>query len=144
MARDGRPRGAFTDSCPGKDECITGTPGSGPGGGGVVGHLGGGPPLVGTAADQQPHVTLPPVRRTCRSRRSFTIRLREPRRGRLRRAAVFVNGRRVRTVTGRRLRARVDLRGLPRGRYRVRVVAVTTTGRRLVRTRAYRTCVSVT
>jgi hypothetical protein len=43
-------------------------------------------------------------------------------------------------VRGKRLRARVNLSGLPRGRYVVRVVARTNTGRTLVRTRRYRTC----
>jgi alpha-D-xyloside xylohydrolase len=75
--------------------------------------------------------------RRCASRRRFRIRLR---RG-LDSARVYVNGRRVRTLRGRRLRARVDLRGLPRGRFTVRVVGRTRSGRTLVATRRYRTCV---
>lgn len=75
--------------------------------------------------------------RTCRSRRRFTIRLSR----RLARADVFVNGRRVRTLRGRRLRSRVDLRGLPRGRFTVRVVGRTRSGRTVIARRAYRTCV---
>ena len=75
--------------------------------------------------------------RTCASRRSFVIRLA---RG-LASARVYVNGRRVRTLRGSRLRARVDLRGLPRGRFVVRVVGRTSSGRTVVRQRAYRTCV---
>jgi hypothetical protein len=35
----------------------------------------------------------------------------------------------------------VDLRGLPVGRYTVRVVVTTTRGKRLVSTRRYRTCI---
>ena len=50
---------------------------------------------------------------------------------------VFVNGRRVRVV---RRHARVDLRGLPRGRFFVRVVGRTRGGRRYVAQRTYRTC----
>ena len=81
--------------------------------------------------------------RRCVSRRSFSIRLRVPRKvGRVRRATVFVNGKRVRVVRGgRRLRARVDLRGLPRGRFLVRVELATSRGKRVLETRAYRTCV---
>lgn len=79
-------------------------------------------------------------RPACASRRSFFIRLRAPRGQRLRRATVFVNGRKVRVLRGRRLRARVNLRGLPRGAFSVRVVAVTTTGRRVSGTRRYHTC----
>ena len=83
-----------------------------------------------------------PGSRACRSRRAFTIRLRRPRRGgRIRSAKVFVDGKRVKVLRGRRLRARVNLRGLPRGRYTVRVVIRTTRGKRIVAKRRYRTCV---
>jgi len=85
-------------------------------------------------------VSLPEAR-TCRSRRSFRIRLREPKADPLVSAIVDVNGRRVRVVKGRRLSAPVDLRNLPRGRYAVKIVATTATGRVLQGTRRYRTCV---
>jgi hypothetical protein len=91
-------------------------------------------------ASRRSTVQLPSTR-TCRSRRDFSIRLRQPRRGRIRVAQVYVNGKRVRVVRGRRLRSRVNLRGLPRGRFAVRVVITTTRGQRIVRTRRYRTCV---
>ena len=78
-----------------------------------------------------------PAARRCVSRRLLRIRLR---RG-LRSAQVFVNGKRVRVLRGRkRLRARVNLRGLPKGVARVVIVARTTKGRTLVQTRRYRTC----
>ncbi|HVL94372.1 MAG TPA: hypothetical protein VM266_00790 [Solirubrobacteraceae bacterium] len=57
------------------------------------------------------------------------------------RAKVFVNGKQVRVLRGKRLRARVVLRGLPKGTYRVRIVAWTNRGRRVVDNRKYRTCV---
>jgi len=82
-----------------------------------------------------------PSTRTCRSRRDFSIRLHRPKRGRIRSARVYVNGKRVKVVRGRRVRSRVDLRGLPAGRYTVRVVVRTTRGRRIVSRRRYRTCV---
>jgi hypothetical protein len=82
-----------------------------------------------------------PSARTCRSRRDFSIRLRKPKRGRIKTARVYVNGKRVKTLRGRRVRARVNLRGLPRGRYTVRVVVTTTRGQRIVTKRRYRTCV---
>ncbi len=78
----------------------------------------------------------------CASRRSFRIRLRGRRGDPVRSASVLVNGRRVRVLRGRRLRARVDLRGLPKGQVIVRVVARTAHGRRLVETRTYHTCVA--
>jgi hypothetical protein len=82
-----------------------------------------------------------PSARTCRSRRNFSIRLRKPKRGRIKEARVYVNGKRVRVLRGKRLRSKVDLRGLPAGRYTVKVVVITTRGKRLTTTRRYRTCV---
>ncbi|HEX6944934.1 MAG TPA: hypothetical protein VF196_02000, partial [Casimicrobiaceae bacterium] len=82
-----------------------------------------------------------PTARVCRSRRDFSIRLRQPRRGRIRTARVYVNGKQVKVLRGRRLRSRVDLRGLPASRYTVRVVVTTTRGQRIVSTRRYRTCI---
>ena len=147
---DGSAWTALVDSCPNaKDECITGLTIDTPRGEGVVGQLVGGAPLRGTVAEQKPQIELPPAAgaeraappgRACRSRRSFSIRLREPKRGRLTEARVYVNGKQVQVVRGKRLRAPVNLRGLPKGRYTVRVVAVTSTGQRLERKRRYRTC----
>lgn len=112
-----------------------------------------------SAASGAPEVQLvagsqaPP--RVCKSRRRFTIRLsKKVRRAEVLATAVYVNGKRVkvRYVAGR-LRATIDLRGLPRGRYEVKAVIrvrkaieVTRNGRkvrtrRLVETRSYRTCV---
>ena len=86
-------------------------------------------------------VTLPRQgRRRCLSRRSFTIRLREPRGDALATASVFVNGRRVETRRGERITAPINLRGLPRGRYTVRITARTVLGRSISGTRRYRTC----
>jgi hypothetical protein len=87
--------------------------------------------------------------RKCVSRRSFSIRLRAPKGQRLKRATIFVAGKRVSvrsgkkrltTLTGRRLTAPVSLRGLPRDTFTVRVEAVTSSGRRLVDLRTYHTC----
>jgi lysophospholipase L1-like esterase len=80
--------------------------------------------------------------RRCASRRRFVIHLRAPRGRRLRSARVFVDGREVRVIRGRALRARIDLRGLPRTVARVTVFVRTTSGRSYVQTRAYRTCVA--
>jgi hypothetical protein len=148
---DGSVWTALVDSCPVNDECIAGLPIDSPRGEGVVGQLVGGEPLVGTVEEQKPDVLLPPRSDAppgqrpsssppCRSRRSFVIRLREPKRGRLVAARVYVNGKRVKLLRGKRLRARVNLRGLPKGRYTVKVVAITSTGRRVTEKRRYRTC----
>jgi hypothetical protein len=135
VAPDGTAWTSATDTCAaGATDCTADEA--------VVGQLVGGPPLRGSVADQTPAVTLPSgsVPRACASRRRFAIRLRQPRRGRIRRATVFVDGRRVRVLSGRRLRAMVDLRGLPKGRFAVRVVVTTSSGRNLVQRRSYSTC----
>lgn len=76
----------------------------------------------------------------CRSRRAFRIRLKEPAGDALASAKVTVNGRRVAVRKGERLTAPVDLKGLPRGRYTVRIVAKTVLGRTIKGKRVYRTC----
>ena len=117
VAADGTPYASLGDGCTAEERQFR--PGQG-----IVGHLVSGPPLVGTAGEQRSRVTLP---RRCR--RPLRIRLRQPRRGRLVSARIYVNGRRVRTVRGRRLRAPIQLVRLPRGRVRVMIVARTSTGR---------------
>lgn len=56
-------------------------------------------------------------------------------------ATVYVDGRRVKVLRGRRLTAPVRLTGLPQGRFTVKIVAVTKSGRVVRDTRKYRTCV---
>src|SRR3954454_1484509 len=82
-----------------------------------------------------------PSNRSCVSRRHFRIRTSCQRAGvTLISAAVAVNGHRVAVRKGRRLTAPVDLRGLPRGRFTVRISALTTDGRAITEARRYRTC----
>lgn len=98
-------------------------------------------PLSRTAPKMTQIATLPKQgKRGCMSRRKFRIRLREPKGDALRTALVYVNGRRVETRRGERLTAPVSLRGLPRGRYKVRITATTVLGRKISGTRKYRTC----
>lgn len=78
--------------------------------------------------------------RTCVSRRRFAIHLRRPDGTKIASARVVVNGKRV--GTGQARRAIVDLRGLPQGTYRARIVIRTTSGRTIRTTRRYRTCAS--
>jgi hypothetical protein len=92
------------------------------------------------AAESRAVIALPTPRRRCASRRVFTIRLKRRRGVRFTEVVVTLNGRRFRTQRGRNLKARVDLRGLPRGRFRLRVRIKTNTGRVLRRSRYYVTC----
>ena len=56
------------------------------------------------------------------------------------RATVRVTGRPARTVTGRALRAPVDLRGLPKGTFVVQLNVKLSDGTTLTGKRTYRTC----
>ena len=109
-----------------------------------------------------PNVTGPkalplPSPKKCTSRRAFPIRVRQLRGITYDFATVAVNGRRVPVyvyttrrikvtrigavyLNRKRFRAFVDLRGLAKGRYEVRVTAVTKDGQVLSNTRRYRTC----
>lgn len=83
-----------------------------------------------------------PSGRTCRSRRVVVIRVRRPAPRRIRSVRARVDRGRV-TVRrrGRGVpRVRVDLRGEPAGRARVRILVVRSDGRRVVLRRAFRTC----
>ena len=80
--------------------------------------------------------------RRCVSRRHFRLTMRGVSRSRVKSLKVFVGGRRAAVRRGRRLRAPVDLRGLPRGTVRVKVVARLRGGGRVVDRRTYRTCVA--
>lgn len=82
-------------------------------------------------------IALPPTR-ACVSRRAFSIRLRVRPGERVARAVIRVQGRQPLTVT-RRLTAAIVLKGMPKGRWTIRV-DVTTTRRTLKLTRTYRTC----
>ncbi|MEA2312291.1 MAG: hypothetical protein QOE28_2259 [Solirubrobacteraceae bacterium] len=76
----------------------------------------------------------------CVSRRAFRIKLRN-RGQKVRTATVYVNGKKVRVLRGKRLTSRVDLRGLPKGRVAVRIVLKLAGGRTVSGTRHYHTCV---
>ncbi len=99
--------------------------------------------VLGTQAVKPPRfsqaVSLPSTRR-CVSRRRFRIRIRRLRDDPIVRAEVRVNGKRVRVVRGSRLRAPVNLQGLPKGRFRVEIRVRTASGKTVRGTRRYRTC----
>jgi sugar lactone lactonase YvrE len=74
--------------------------------------------------------------------RIAALRLRISQRGRvrLRSATVYVNGRRVKRLHGARVTAPFVLSHLPRSSYKLKIVAVTTKGKRLVRSKYYGNC----
>jgi hypothetical protein len=75
----------------------------------------------------------------CVDRRKFTFRIHQPRRGRVVSVAAYVNGKRVLRVKKRRV-TRVVLKRLPKGLFRVRIVATTNKGSRTISVRHYRGC----
>jgi Concanavalin A-like lectin/glucanases superfamily len=81
-----------------------------------------------------------PSAKACVSGRRFAIHLRKVRGERVVAARVYVKGRRVRTVKGKRVTAAIDLTGLPKGRFVVRIVVTTVSGRRYAGRRTYHTC----
>jgi hypothetical protein len=84
-----------------------------------------------------------PAATGCVSRRRFKIHVRRPRGVAFKQLAITVNRKPKVKLTGlkaRRLKATVNLRGLPKGKVVVKIVAVTTAGAKLTSTRTYRTC----
>jgi hypothetical protein len=78
--------------------------------------------------------------KACLSRRHFTIHIRRIPGLSYRQVTVYVNGRRVKVVKAAGISAPVDLRGLPKGVYTVRITVTTNRGVRTTATRAYHTC----
>jgi len=140
---DGTPIAALVDSCPtdGGKTC-TNFDVHLPRGEAVMGQLIGGPPLIGTIADQTPAVSLPrpPAASSCRPPKPLRITLRKPRRGRIASALVSVNGKRIKRLRGRRIPRSVTLKRLPAGTSVVKVVVRSTSGRAVTRKTTYRTC----
>ena len=76
----------------------------------------------------------------CASRRNFDIKLQVPTGQSVADATVRVNGKRVRVRGGAKPKVRVDLRGRPKQRIRVRINLTLSNGEELNGVREYRTC----
>jgi len=84
-----------------------------------------------------------PSAKACVSRRHFRIRVKKPHPpGTYTSVAVWVNGKRVQSLKGKRITAAVDLRGLPKGTFTVKIAATLKTGKVVKDTRRFRTCTS--
>jgi hypothetical protein len=84
-------------------------------------------------------VKPPPVKGRCKDVRKFAFRVHQPRHGRIVRVTVYVNGKRVKRVHRRRI-THVTLKRRARGVFKVKIVAVSSRGTRIVSTRTYRGC----
>ena len=84
-----------------------------------------------------------PAATKCVSRRKFAIHVRRPKGVTFKKVTITVNRKpkvKLKGLKARKLKATVNLRGLPKGKVVVKVVAETTTGTKLTSTRTYRTC----
>jgi hypothetical protein len=85
-------------------------------------------------------VSLPSTRK-CFSARIFPIHLKDPRHDPLKSVVVKLGSRKITVLRqGRTFTATVNLKGLPRGTFTVRIVATTVLGQRLSGSRTYHTC----
>lgn len=92
-------------------------------------------PLPGTGG-----AITAPSNAACVSRRQFTVHFVSYRGLTYREAGAYLTGKRILTRFGSQVTAPIDLRGLPKGTYVLKLTAVTTTGRHLSGTRTYHTC----
>jgi hypothetical protein len=81
-----------------------------------------------------------PTAKACVRVQALSLRIRQQGRIRLRSATVYVNGRRVKQLTGSRVTAPFAISHLPRSSFTVKIVAITTTGKQLVTTKYYANC----
>jgi hypothetical protein len=82
-----------------------------------------------------------PSNKLCLSKRAFSIHIRSLPGLTYRKVTVYVNGHSVSVSQGKRITAPVNLKGLPKGRYVVKITVLTTTGKTITGTRTYHTCV---
>jgi hypothetical protein len=97
-------------------------------------------PVPETAIPGTGGVVTAPSNHACLSHRDFKIHVLQIKGLTYRQVSVDVDGHRVKTLRGPRVSAPVDLRGLPKGRYTVKITVTTSTGRRIAGTRSYHTC----
>lgn len=98
------------------------------------------PPVAAVSRPKFTQVATMPSTRTCVSRRSFRIRIRSPKGAQVASATVRLRGKTVATRKGKRVTAPIDLRGLPKGTFKVTIRVVLADGRVVTGSRTYRTC----
>jgi hypothetical protein len=97
------------------------------------------PPPAGKPLKATDVIRFPSTHK-CVSRRKFRIRLRHPGGVKLVSARVVLNGKRLKVVKGRRLTSAIVLKGLPKGRFTLKITVTTSTGKKLTGKRRYHTC----
>jgi 6-phosphogluconolactonase (cycloisomerase 2 family) len=101
------------------------------------------PTTLGTLPAPKPQAAVLglPASKRCASRRSFRITLKAPRGQKAKSILVLVNNKKVKSLTGKKVTAPVDLRGLPKGKFTVKITMTTVSGKTLTQSRSYKTCV---
>jgi hypothetical protein len=94
-------------------------------------------PLPKLAAATVIKLTAPS--RTCSSRRTLTLRFAAPKGTKIVKAKITLRGKST-TYTGKRLKPRIDLRGLPKGTFKVKVSVTLADGRAATLSKTYKTC----
>jgi hypothetical protein len=79
-----------------------------------------------------------PSNRRCIDTRRFSFRVHQHNK-RVTRARVYVNGKRVASLHGRRI-TRITMKRLPQGLFQLKIVAVTSDGQKITSVRTYRGC----
>ncbi|MDQ3933524.1 MAG: CocE/NonD family hydrolase [Actinomycetota bacterium] len=75
----------------------------------------------------------------CVDRRKFTFRIKQPRKGRIVRATAYLDGKKIKTVRGRRV-TRLTIAKFPKGNHTLRIVAQHASRKKTISTREYRGC----
>jgi hypothetical protein len=100
-------------------------------------------PLPGSGvAGSKESLTILPSNKQCLSRRLFQIHLLEPQYDPLKTVSITIKGRKIASVhKGHYIVATINLRGLPKGAFTIKVKAITVLGNHLSDSRTYHTCV---
>jgi hypothetical protein len=117
------------------------TPVIGGGGGGTQSGTTGTTPTGSTGVQSYKETLTFPSAQKCLSGRSFKIHLLEPTYDPFKTVKVTLKGHKIATVhSGKYVVATVNLKGLPVGRFAIKIVATTVLGHHLSGTRTYHTC----
>ena len=98
------------------------------------------PPVVAAKAPKVSSLIDRPATKRCVSRRRLGLRVKRSIVGQVRSVTVSRLRASATAASRRRLKLPVDLRGLPKGRFKVKLVVVLRDGRTSSDTRRYRTC----
>jgi hypothetical protein len=98
-------------------------------------------PTSSGVAGSKERLVLPNVKK-CLSLRLFQVHLLDPKYDPLKKVSITIKGRKIATVRkGKYVVATIDLRGLPKGAFTVKIRATTILGHHLSASRTYHTCV---